>query len=264
MINPTVYDDSITEDYVKLLSRDSPFHWLADVLERYVVSMLPTERHLSILDVPCGVGSFCRRVAELGYREITGVDLSPSQIRACAAYSQSETRVRFLEGDAGQLASMNQFVRRFDVVNASWLYDTARDENEALQMARNIHCCLKPGGRHQGLEINFGIHASHSSELECFGISLMSDRPAGTRPTNGERIKGDIAINTTQVMTTHVTYFDETMFTSLLRDAGFKNVMLYPPDTWHFGANWAASYQGKKFKHYIVTNPEMIAFSATA
>ena len=146
------------------------------------------------------------------------------------------------------------FAGRFDVVNASWLYDTARDEEEALRMARNIHRCLKNGGRHQGLEINFGIHASHPSELELFGISLMPDRPAGTRPTNGGRIRGDIAMDTTEVMTIHVTYFDKATFTSLLRDAGFKNIRFYPPDTWDLGTNWAASPQGKKFKRYVTTN----------
>lgn len=261
-MRPTRYDPAISASYGKLFSRQSHFNWLAELLEKQALAMLPQERDIAILDVACGTGSFCRAASGHGYRDVVGVDLSPSQIETCRALGEGPG-LSFLVGDARDLRELRG---RFDVVNASWLYDTAVNQGEAARMAREVRSCLKPGGRHQGMEINFQIRASGADELDTFGIALMPDQPPGTRPEHGQLIRADIDAGLgpegRDVITTFVTFFDEPGLTIALQQGGFRSVRYILPDLWDLSQLSLSGNDRSRFERYVALNPEMIAFRA--
>lgn len=118
MARPTVYDAHVSDEYVALMSKRSPFGWLSLVLEDKAISMLPASRNVAVLDLACGVGGFCGRAARLGFREVVGVDLSPSQVEA--ARRRFGADVCFEVADARTAHVLPGFAGRFDIVNASW------------------------------------------------------------------------------------------------------------------------------------------------
>ena len=52
------------------------------VFDRYVLPQLPQSRDAAILDCGCGFGAYLVCLAETGYRNATGIDLSADQIEA--------------------------------------------------------------------------------------------------------------------------------------------------------------------------------------
>jgi SAM-dependent methyltransferase len=260
---PTRYDPLITQDYVELFRPQSPFNWLSKILEDQALALLPADRATAILDLACGIGSFCARAHRRGYRWVVGTDLSASQVDA--ARRMFAGGPRFEVSDARSTHELPGFHGAFDVVNASWLYDTANDPNDAIVMARSARACLRPGGRHQGIEVNPGIKASAPFELEAFGIALLPDAPPGSRPRDGQRIAATIKTggDIDDILTTHVTYFDEASLHHILGEAGFCEIAFQPPQTWILREQTAAEDRSK-FERYVGSNPEMISFTAIA
>lgn len=259
------YDAKLSSDYSTIFDPRNTFNWLVRILEEHAASSIPPDRNTSVMDAACGVGSLCWRLARMGYREVVGVDLSASQIRACQSASEwLPHNLSFVECDVRRLRERDEFAGRFDVVNASWLYDTASDPAELLEMAMSVRHCLKPGGIHKGLEVNFDVKASDSSELRDYGVRLMPDKPAGYRPTNGERIRAYLSAlpapgSLNEHMVTDVTYFDEATYRSIFAEAGFRDVQFEHPSAWDV---IAPGLDVVRLRKYVATNPEMIAFTA--
>lgn len=263
MDRPTEYDARVTDDYAALFNPQSPFGWLSNILEYRAFSLVPRDREVAVLDLACGIGSLCGRLASHGFSDVVGTDISPSQIETARRTVGSS--VRFEVADARTTHTFPGFRGRFDVVNASWLYDTATDFADALAMARSAHACLRPGGWHQGIELNPGIRASNPFELVEFGIALMPDLPPGSRPRDGEGICADLLVEAEsgRTLRTHVTYFNENSLRRILVKAGFRNVVFHPPAVWPLAAGTPTDTV-RKFARYIATNPEMISFIAMA
>ena len=59
--------------------------------ERAFLKLLPSDRDASILDVGCGEGAFLLFVKANGYRNVSGVDLSPENVAICTASGLSVT-----------------------------------------------------------------------------------------------------------------------------------------------------------------------------
>ncbi len=260
---PTIYDRFITDDYVDLFDRTSPFNWLSRILEDRAVDMLPHDQNADVLDLACGVGSLCGRLHSRGFRNVAGTDISASQIEAARHMFRRGPEFEVI--DARCTHEVPGFAGRFDVVNASWLYDTATDACDALMMARSAHACLRRGGRHQGLEVNPAVKASEPFELNTFGIALMSDLVPGSKPSNGQRICADILVSgdSGRTLTTYVTYFDEDCLRNILKEAGFHDIDFQQPDAWELPPNETPELRAK-FELYVRTNPEMVSFTAIA
>ena len=272
MHRPTYYDDNITRDYLSLYLDGCPFRWLSVILEEYALATLPRSTSAQILDLACGVGSFCRRAAAVGYREVVGIDLSESQIRACI----DDTPTNFLNilfhcVDATALGDLPEYAARFDIVNASWLYSAASSEDELFKMACSARKCVGPTGRHVGMDLNFEIRASEWWEIEEFGIALMPDKMPGVRPYNGELINGKIStdlqflngLSLAHTISTDVTYFDEYTYKNIFLNAGFRSVQFIHPRDWGLNDFLISKGYYEKFQKYISHNPEMIAFEAS-
>jgi SAM-dependent methyltransferase len=272
MPDTTSYDASLSEDYSTIFDQKNKFNWLVQILEAYTIQALPVDRNVAILDVACGVGSLCWRLARMGYRDVVGVDVSASQIGICHSTELAmPSNLSYFRMDARRLQASANFGGRFDIVNASWLYDTASDESELLEMASGIRHCMKPGGVHCGMEVNFDIKASGPREFEEYGVSLLPNKAAGYRPRNGETVRAHLyAGNETasrsgnRFMVTDVTFFDEAAYRRVFLKAGFRDVRFHPPQNWKLGERWSMEFEIGRFQKYVATNPEMIAFTASS
>ena len=102
--------------------------------------LLPGNLDAMIIELGCGEGRFVYWLNELGYRRVSGSDLSAEQIAAGQALGISNITVANL---FDVLAQANQV---FDVL---LLRDVIEhfDRNSAFQILKLCHRALKPGGR---------------------------------------------------------------------------------------------------------------------
>ena len=95
-------------------------------------------RHRKVLDVGCGTGLMCAKLAASG-REVVGVDLSTAMIQR--ARRQAHPNIHFVRGDAEALPVDDE---SFDaVVNLISFHHYARPARAAAEFRR----ALRPGGR---------------------------------------------------------------------------------------------------------------------
>ena len=102
-MSETVYDRH-AELYLEFIDRalaagQGPFHELLALFERLLAERLSGAR---VLDVACGEGYVARSLAKLGAREVIGVDISATLIRAAIDRTDADN-VSFAVGDAMQL-----------------------------------------------------------------------------------------------------------------------------------------------------------------
>jgi SAM-dependent methyltransferase len=83
------------QDYLgHYLSREFP-HW-AKATRKRLGPWLPADLNTPVLDLGCGFGAFLRLLEQLGYTDLTGVDLGPAQI---AVARQGCPRSKIMQSD---------------------------------------------------------------------------------------------------------------------------------------------------------------------
>ncbi|HEX8903551.1 MAG TPA: class I SAM-dependent methyltransferase, partial [Longimicrobiaceae bacterium] len=89
----------------------------AAALRARVGEWLPADRSAPVLDIGCGSGYFLHLLDELGYTDVTGVDVSPEQVEIAR---KNCPRATVLLGDARELLKANpgrfQLITGFDFV----------------------------------------------------------------------------------------------------------------------------------------------------
>ncbi|KAE8382279.1 S-adenosyl-L-methionine-dependent methyltransferase [Aspergillus bertholletiae] len=108
---------------------------------------------LTVLELACGPGFYCRQAIERGARRATGVDISPAMIEAARTCANGDRRMEFHIADCSKPFNFGQF----DIVLAPWLLNYSRNEQELINMWRNIYNSLKPGGTVIGISPNLDL-----------------------------------------------------------------------------------------------------------
>ncbi|MFH0965719.1 MAG: class I SAM-dependent methyltransferase [Planctomycetota bacterium] len=111
----------------------------AKAYRAYLRGWLPPSRDAAILDAGCGQGWMLAHLADLGYANLYGVDISAEQV---ALARQVVPDVH--EGDAG--AYLEAHPERFDIVLAMDLLEHF-ERSEILSFLSACRRALKPGGR---------------------------------------------------------------------------------------------------------------------
>lgn len=121
--------------------------WLTEILSR-----IPSERKLKILDVGCGTGFFSILLAQQGH-EATGIDLTPDMI-TCAERLAEEKKAecRFLVMDGENISFPDE---SFDVVISRNLTWTLPDAGHAYRQWLRV---LRKGGVLLNFDANYGIN----------------------------------------------------------------------------------------------------------
>ena len=116
-------------------------HSDADTAE--ILGLLELPSGSRILDVPCGHGRLCRRLAAAGM-EVTGVDLTPDYVAEARADPLLRPgSVTYLEGDIRSLPVDGPFDAVVCWLNSFGYYDDV----DCHRVLREFHRVLREGGR---------------------------------------------------------------------------------------------------------------------
>ena len=163
------YDD-IAAEYAA--SKQLPFRSVVEAPTLF--DLAGDVRGLSILDLPCGEGIYARAFARRGAGSVLGVDLSSAMVeRARVIEREEKLGIRYEVGDAAGLGAIGTF----DLVVAAYLFNYARTAQELLAFARNIHACLKPGGRLVGMNSNPRNALERYGSMAAYGFSRDIELP---------------------------------------------------------------------------------------
>lgn len=97
-----------------------------------VFSLLPKERDISIVDIPCGAGAFVKRLKDYGYKNVIGIDVQ--KILQCDIDS-------FSVGDMRKPLPLDD-----SSVDAIVCIDGIEHIDRQFDFAKECHRVLKPGG----------------------------------------------------------------------------------------------------------------------
>ena len=144
--HPAEYDD-IAADYAA--SKQLPYRIAVEAPTLFALA--GDVRGKTILDLPCGDGTYARALARRGAASVLGVDLSSGMVeRARMSERAAPLGIRYQVGDAASLGTLGAF----DLVVACYLFNYARTATELLAFARTAAANLKPGGRLVGINDN--------------------------------------------------------------------------------------------------------------
>jgi 2-polyprenyl-3-methyl-5-hydroxy-6-metoxy-1,4-benzoquinol methylase len=102
---------------------------------------LPADRNTPVLDMGCGAGHFLYFMAQLGYTNLTGVDLSPEQVALAQKWCP---QAMIIQGDVREVLARNPnhygLIAGFDIIEHF-------GKDEILPFLELVAKAMKPGGR---------------------------------------------------------------------------------------------------------------------
>lgn len=127
-------------------------HGFFSALNAALIDTLDVRGNLKILDIGCGTGASSRQIlSAIPDSNVWGLDNSPAMLKIAENNNPDPSRLRFIEGDAGDLTS---FVKeRMDVVLYSASIFLIPDYKASLNQAWSL---LEPGGK-LGLTYMVGV-----------------------------------------------------------------------------------------------------------
>ena len=172
-------------------------------LQRLIRQHFPVERETRILDLGCGAGQVLLVAKELGYQQLSGVDISPEQVLRAHAAGLHEVRCGdLMETLRATPDGSYDVVLSFDVIEHF-------TKDELLPFLDEVHRVLRAGGR-------WIVHA-----------------PNGGAPFGGMVRYGDF---------THELAFTPSSLRQLLTTAGFQSVACFEDEPVPHGVKSAARW----------------------
>ena len=114
--------------------------WQWGRLQRYYLrEWLPADKNARIVDLACGGGKLLYFFRRMGYTNITGVDISPSQVKLARQVTPDVDEANVLEWLEAHPASFD-LITGFDIVEHF-------HKDEVLRFLDACYAALKPGGR---------------------------------------------------------------------------------------------------------------------
>ena len=105
-----------------------------------LISYLPPEKDIDVLDIGCGMGFAMLAFKKFGYRKVLGIDIDQSQIDACLELGLDVEKISDLA------AYLKRSPKRFGLIT---LFDVLEHiaPDKQIETLRDIHESLAPGGR---------------------------------------------------------------------------------------------------------------------
>ena len=135
-----IYADyaSTMQDAGDVFDKQAAVKWGA-AYRHYLRDWLPSEKSADIADLACGGGRLLYFFKELGYANLHGVDVSPSQVRLA---QQVVPDVQ--EGNLFDYLRAHK--ESFDLITGIDIIEHLT-KDEVLEFLDTCHCALRPGGR---------------------------------------------------------------------------------------------------------------------
>ncbi|GAB4458705.1 MAG: hypothetical protein Kow0070_12720 [Anaerolineales bacterium] len=109
--------------------------------ERRFAGWLPDDKSAAVLDVGCGAGNFLFTLQRLGYRNLTGVDLSPEQTALARRWCPA---ARIIESDVFDI--LQAYSNHFALISGLDVIEHFR-KDEVIPFLELVRNALHPGGR---------------------------------------------------------------------------------------------------------------------
>jgi 2-polyprenyl-3-methyl-5-hydroxy-6-metoxy-1,4-benzoquinol methylase len=113
----------------------------ADLFRAHLKNWLPPDRNTPVLDMGCGDGRFLFTLEQMGYTDITGVDLSPEQIEEARQWCPG---ARIIQGDVQEFLQENS--EKFGLITGLDMIEHF-GKDELLHLLSLMRGALKSGGR---------------------------------------------------------------------------------------------------------------------
>ncbi|HUS39235.1 MAG TPA: class I SAM-dependent methyltransferase [Pirellulales bacterium] len=213
-----VYQKALFHDSMWSVSDDDPHL-------RLLRGQLPHDRSIRILDAGCGNGRYMRRLAEMGYKNVWGLDLFRTD---------GVTLENYVAASLGQLPFADA---SFDFVYANSVVYYIRPPQAALAELARV---LRPGGT--------AIVTAHN-RYSLYTLSRVLRRAAGRR--SAEHLKGARFCSTGQ-------------YVRWMREAGFRmngvdGFFWYPRKIRRLKARWLGSSESKPPAPFVAKKPGTIS-----
>ena len=220
------YENLFDGLYARVLPRtfDGP-----ETLEqaRMVKRLLQARKGQRVLDIPCGMGRLTIPLAQMGLA-MTGVDLTaPYLTRARRLARRAGAGIRFVQSDMRAIAFEAEFHGAFNWFGSFGYFS----DDENLEFARRVFHALRPGGR-------FLVEGMNKSWLLSHFRPRGEQKLGGVRIVNENRWHADTSRvhstwtlsrgKTTERHEIRMRIFNGAEMRALLREAGFREVSLYP------------------------------------
>ncbi len=126
------------QDAPKTFDKATARHW-GRAYRYYLRGWLPDDKSAQIVDLACGGGKLLYFFKRMGYTDITGVDISPEQVRLARQVTSSVDEANVLEWLEAHPAGFD-LITGFDIVEHF-------HKDEVLRFLDACQAALKPGGR---------------------------------------------------------------------------------------------------------------------
>lgn len=153
-----------------------------------IAPLAPADKAIKILDLGCGTGSLLSALKDLGYTHLTGIDLSPEQIKVAHQNGVMEAQ----EGDLVPFLKEN--AETFDLILGMDIIEHFT-KDELCDALLHISNALKPNG------------------------TVLFRTPNADTPLSGIYSRGDF---------THECFFNYNSAEQVMMATGFKNIRILP------------------------------------
>jgi 2-polyprenyl-3-methyl-5-hydroxy-6-metoxy-1,4-benzoquinol methylase len=112
----------------------------------FIEKVIRFQKSIKILDIGCGTGRHSLELARRGYRNITGIDLSESQLNKARSVSRKENlKIKFINKDARDF----DFKGAFDlaIMICEGAFPLMETDEMNYQILKNAYSSLKSGGK---------------------------------------------------------------------------------------------------------------------
>ena len=142
-MNPQWYKELFEEMGIEY--EDFPFTKNTENEVRWMIKEYLTNPEMRILDVGCGTGRHAINLATKGYKNITGIDLSPNLISAAKKVAKGKNvQVDFRVGDARKLPFENEFDAALCLCEGA--FGLLENDTENYKILKVVHQSLKKQG----------------------------------------------------------------------------------------------------------------------
>ncbi len=135
-----IYENYATnfQDAPKTFDETAAWQW-GRAQRYYLRNWLPQDKSAKVVDLACGGGKLLYFFKRMGYSDITGVDISPEQVKLARQVMPNVDEADVLEWLEAHPAGFD-LITGFDIVEHF-------HKDEVLRFLDACHVALKPGGR---------------------------------------------------------------------------------------------------------------------
>lgn len=111
----------------------------AKLFSAEILPFLPSNKSIKILDIGCGFGSLIKLLKDSGYTELTGIDLSVSQVAIAHQFGLTEVQVNDINSFLTSKESFYDVITGVDIIEHF-------SKDELIDLLNIIKKSLKPDG----------------------------------------------------------------------------------------------------------------------